>query len=219
MVSIDLPFRRAVPDDANDLAEFVNLAGEGLPLFLWEQLAAAGASGWEVGRTRARRASGAFSFRNAILRLVRDEVVACLIGYPLEDDPPATDYSAIRPMFVPLQQLEDMVPGTWYINVVATKPAHRGKGYGKELLALAESIGASLGKRGLSLVVADTNLRARRLYAGLGYRELAQRPMIKERWTHPGTSWVLMVKDLAVGPSGASPGARRRPPSGTSSDS
>jgi len=185
MISFDHPFRQATQDDAKDLAEFVNMAGEGLPLYLWEQMASAGETAWEIGFARAKRVSGAFSYRNAILRLVGNDVVACLIGYPLEDSPPATDYAEIPPMFVPLQQLEDLVPGTWYINVVATREAYRGKGYGSELIFLAEKIAAGLGKRGLSLIVADTNTGARRIYAGLGYRELAHRP-----------NWVLMTKDL-----------------------
>ena len=198
MISINLPFRRAIPDDAKDLAEFVNMASEGLALYLWEEMADAGASAWEVGCARAKRDSGAFSYRNAILRLVGNDAVACLIGYPLDDDPPTTDYSDIPPMFVPLQKLEDMVPGTWYINVVATREEHRGNGYGNKLLALAENIATSLGKRGLSLIVADTNVGARRLYTGLGYRELAQRPMVKERWAHPGKNWVLMAKNIGA---------------------
>lgn len=198
MLSVDLPFRQATPDDAQDLAEFVNMAGEGLALYLWEQMATAGESAWDVGCSRAKRDSGAFSYRNAILRLVGDDAVACLIGYPLEDAPAPADYSEMPPMFVPLQQLEDMVPGTWYINVLATKQAHRGHGYGNELLALAEGIATSLGKHGLSLIVADTNLGARRLYSNLGYQEVAQRAMVKERWVHPGTHWVLMTKSLQV---------------------
>lgn len=200
MTSVDLPFRQAVPDDAKELAEFVNMAGEGMPLYLWAQMAGAGESAWDVGCARARRDSGAFSYRNAILRLAGNDAVACLIGYPLEDDPPATDYSELPSMFVPLQQLEDMVPGTWYVNVVATREAHRGKGYGTELLALAENIAAGLGKRGVSLIVANTNVGARGLYGRRGYRELAQRPMVKRGWAHPGTNWVLMAKGLGIQP-------------------
>ena len=36
---------------------------------------------------------------------------------PIGDDMPA--------MFVPLQELENLAPGTWYINVLATFPEHR----------------------------------------------------------------------------------------------
>lgn len=179
------------------LAELVNMAGEGMPLYLWRKLAGEGQSPWDAGQARARRESGAFSYRNAVVRVIEGAVVACLIGYPLEADSAAGDHSGLPPMFVPLQQLEDLVPGTWYINVLATRPEYRGRGYGTELLALAESICRDRGMRGLSLIVADSNLGARRLYGSHGYREIAQRPMVKEGWQSAGTHWVLMRKDPA----------------------
>lgn len=196
MIDLGPPFRKAVPGDARELARFVNIAGEGLPLYLWQRMAREGESAWEVGYARAQRDTGSFSWRNAVFRILGDEAVACLIGYPLEDDPPETNYRDMPRMFVPLQQLEELVPGTWYVNVLATGEEHRGKGYGRELLALAETMGRGRGKRGMSLIVADTNEGARRLYRSIGYRELADRPMVKEGWRHPGTSWVLMMKDF-----------------------
>jgi ribosomal protein S18 acetylase RimI-like enzyme len=189
-------FRAATADDAAHLARFVNMAGDGMPLYLWELMAAPGQSAWDVGCARAKRESGGFSWRNAWLRTTEGEPVACLIGYPLDDNPAPTDCSGMPPMFVPLQQLEDLVPGTWYINVLATLEPHRGKGHGRELLALAETLAAHHGKRGLSLIVSDANAGARRLYASLGYREIAQRPMVKEQWKNAGSNWVLLVKRL-----------------------
>ena len=196
MINLELPFRWATPDDADDLARFINMAGEGLPYYLWQQMADDGVSPWAVGRARAKRDSGGFSYRNSVLRMLGSDAVACLVGYSLPDAPQATHYADLPPMFVPLQQLEDLVPGTWYINVVATSEGHRGKGYGRELLALAETIARDLGKRGLSLILADTNESARELYLRLGYRDVARRPMVKEQWQHPGLDWVLMVKEL-----------------------
>ena len=195
MIQLPAHCRYAEPADADQLAILANIAGEGLPLYLWQTMAEAGQSPWDVGRARAQREAGSFSYRNAILRLHSDAIVACLIGYPLDDSPAPTDLSGMPPMFVPLQQLEDMVPGTWYINVVATHEAHRGKGYGRELLALADLQCRDLGKRGLSLIVANTNEGALALYRRTGYRELARRPMVKERWQSPGTEWVLMRRD------------------------
>lgn len=196
MIKLEPRFRHAMPDDARILAEFVNMAGEGMPLYVWQGMAKAGESPWEIGCARACRDSGSFSYRNAIVRVLGDECVACLIGYPLEDAPAPANYSDMPPMFVPLQQLEELVPGTWYINVVATRPEHRGKGYGTELLELAESICVDAGKRGLSLIVADTNAGARRLYRAHGFREIALRPMVKERWAGPGAEWVLMLQEI-----------------------
>lgn len=187
-------YRQATVDDALPMAELVNMAGEGLPFYLWSQLASEGQSAWEVGQERAKRESGGFSYRNTIVRVESGHVIAALIGYPLDDHPEPVDYSSLAPMFSPLQELEDMAPGTWYVNVLATYPEYRGKGIGTELLSIAEAIARDTGKLGLSIIVADTNLAARRLYENAGYREIASRPLIKEQFKHPGEHWVLLVK-------------------------
>ena len=54
-------------DDAAVLAELVNYAGEGLPLYLWGKLASVGETAWDVGRLRAARETGSFSYRNATI--------------------------------------------------------------------------------------------------------------------------------------------------------
>ena len=196
MIEINYPLRHAVRNDAIQLAELANMAGEGLPLYLWGQMAESGQTAWDVGRSRAQREEGFFSYRNAIVRLQRREIAACLVGYPLEDKSSKVDYSEIPPILVPLQELEDMASATWYINILAVYPRYRGKGYGSDLLALAEDIATGLGKSWLSLIIADTNLVARRLYEQQGYREKASRAMIKNGWQHPGSQWVLLVKSL-----------------------
>ena len=45
--------RPATIDDATVLAELVNRAGEGMPLYLWGQMAEPGEAAWDVGRRRA----------------------------------------------------------------------------------------------------------------------------------------------------------------------
>lgn len=196
MIEIHAPYRRATLADAPAMAELVNMAGEGIPLYLWTRMAEAGQSPWEIGQERARRETGAFSYRNAIVREQDGEVIACLVGYALETTSAPVDYSEVPPMFVPMQQLEDMVPGTWYVNVLATYPDHRGKGYGRGLLDIAEASATGLGLHGMSIIVADSNIGARRLYERQGYRECGSRPMVKEDWQSPGYRWVLLVKEL-----------------------
>ena len=202
MIDLTPPHRPAVLDDAAALAELVNIAGEGLPLYVWSQMAGAQASAWDVGRDRARRETGGFSYRNAVVREERGRVVACLIGYPLKDDPAPGDYTDMPPMFVPLQQLEDQVPGSWYVNVLASYPEQRGNGYGSALLALAEELARNTGKPGLSVIVSDANSGARRLYERHGYVERNRRPMVKAGWDNPGEHWLLLTKTLAAEASG-----------------
>jgi ribosomal protein S18 acetylase RimI-like enzyme len=194
--TVDLapPFRHATLADAMALAELVHFASEGLAFYLWGKMAGPGGDPWAVGRERAQREQGAFSYRNAVVVEVEGQVAAGLIGYPLPDvpEPPPPDPPA---MFAPLNELEAMVPGTWYVNVLAAYPQHRGNGYGAALLGLAEQLARETGRRGLSIIVADTNFGARRLYQRCGYRERASRPMVKEGWQHPGRDFVLLAKD------------------------
>jgi ribosomal protein S18 acetylase RimI-like enzyme len=195
MIALDEPYRRATPADAQALADFVHFASEGLALYLWTKMAGPAGDPWAVGRERAARETGAFSYRNTILAEQGGKPVAGLIGYPLPDhpEPVAPDMPA---MFVPLQELENLAPATWYVNVLAAYPEHRGRGYGGALLALADRVAADAASGGLSIIVADTNTGARRLYERCGYREIAKRRMIKEDWRHPGTDWVLLTKPL-----------------------
>ncbi|HSH41346.1 MAG TPA: GNAT family N-acetyltransferase [Arenicellales bacterium] len=196
MIQLQPPYRPALADDATALAELVNMAGEGMPLYLWSGMAESGQSPWDVGRERAMRESGGFSYRNAVVLEHGEDVAACLIGYPLEDDPAPADYADMPPMFVPLQQLEDLAPGTWYLNVLATYPEHRGRGFGRGLLEVAEAIAADEGKSGLSIIVSDANAAARRLYDRQGYIERDKRPMVKNGWKNHGANWVLLIKEL-----------------------
>jgi ribosomal protein S18 acetylase RimI-like enzyme len=190
------PHRAATPDDADAMAELINIAGEGLPVYLWAKIAEPGESPWDVGRQRARRDSGSFSYRNTVLREEDGRVVAALMGYPLPNEPEPANYDELSPMFVPLQQLEDLAAGTWYINVLAALPECRGRGYGSELLGVAEELARHTQRKGLSIIVADANAGARRLYERQGYVERAVRRMVKDTWDNPGENWVLLIKDF-----------------------
>ena len=193
MIEFTPPFRRARPDDAQALVELVDFASEGLALYLWTKIAGPGGDPWAVGRERALRESGAFSYRNAVVLERHGRIAAGLIGYPLKDKPePIAD--SMPPMFVPLQELENLAPGTWYVNVLAAYPDKRGQGLGTALLALADKLAADAERRGLSIIVSDANTGARQLYERTGYREVARRPKVKEDWQNPGKDWVLLVK-------------------------
>ena len=193
MIHLTPPLRRATTDDAQALAKLVDFASEGLALHLWSKIAGPGGDPWAVGRERAVRGVGSFSYRNAVV-LERDgRVAAGLIGYPLADRPqPIAD--TMPPMFVPLQELENLAPGTWYVNVLAAFPEYRGQGHGTALLTLAEQLAVEAARPGLSIIVSDANTGARRLYERTGYSEIARRRKVKESWQNAGKEWVLLIK-------------------------
>jgi len=192
MIDLQPPLRRATATDAPALADFINYAGEGMPLHIWTQMATGGQDPWAIGRTRmAVRADAGKCF-------VVDEgagAVAALIGYvtPLDPEVIAADE---EPMFVPLIELENLAPSTWYVNVLAAYPENRGKGLGARLLALAEEIARGLDVTAMSIIVASGNTGARRLYERTGYVETARRPVVKGDWDCDSDEWVLLVKRL-----------------------
>jgi ribosomal protein S18 acetylase RimI-like enzyme len=193
VTALKAPFRPATPADATVLAELVNHAGEGLPLYLWDKMKAPGETAWDVGLRRAARDEGSFSYRNAVMIDHEGKAAGSLIGYAIAEAPEPVP-ADIPAMFRPLQELENMAPGTWYVNVLAVLPAFRNLGLGGQLLSLAEDLGRAAGSQGMSIIVSDANTGARRLYERLGYRVIAERPMEKEDWPNPGRNWVLLVK-------------------------
>jgi ribosomal protein S18 acetylase RimI-like enzyme len=188
-------FRRATPEDAGTLAEFVEFASEGLALHLWTKIAGPGRDPWSIGRERVLSGAVGLSFQNAVLAELSGRPAAGLISYALPDTPePTTD--KLPAMLVPLHELTNRVPGTWYVHGLAASPEYRGRGLGSALLTMADDLAASARKAGLSLIVSDTNGGARELYERCGYREVARCKMVKEQWQHPGIDWVLLRKNL-----------------------
>ena len=195
MTEIDAPFRRATLADAGVLAELVQFASEGLALCLWTQLAGPGGDPWDIGRKRVRSETGGVSYRHALIGELAGSPAGALIGYPLGDKAEPIP-GTLPAMLVPLHELTNLAPDSWYVHALAAYPQHRGRGLGTALLAAADRLAARAGTPGLSLIVSDTNAGARRLYERSGYREAARRRMVKENWQHPGADWVLMTKRL-----------------------
>lgn len=196
MTDLEPPYRRAARTDARDLARLIDLAGEGVPGYLWKLAAGSGQDPFEVGMARAARSEGGFSFTNAIVRDEAPGVIAMLLGYPLDDPYDPGDLSRVPALVVPLLELEARAPGSWYVNAVAVDPSHEGRGIGRALMALAETIGRECGTSEVSLIVAEENTRATSLYERLGYAERDRRPIVPFPGFAHGGDWVLMVKAL-----------------------
>lgn len=84
MIRLEPPLRVASEADAKALADLVNFAGEGLPLYIWEGLAKDGQDPWDVGRARQMQ-----RVREGQVVVVDfgDGAVASLTGYPIGSEP------------------------------------------------------------------------------------------------------------------------------------
>ena len=78
----DFAIRPARPTDDFDLVNLVDIAGEDLPTHLWQRACVGDETALSIGRKRARREEGAFSYRNGhILERVGGECAGCMIGW------------------------------------------------------------------------------------------------------------------------------------------
>ena len=186
--------RRARAEDADFLAEMINIASEGFAAVFWRAEAGSDGDAWAVGRQRQRTKLETEGTEIWVID-ERNGPCASLTGYPIGPEPEQWDDDTpdmIRPMI----ELEAMAPNSWYINVLATKADCRGQGLGTELLMLAEHRALSAGSKQMSIIVSDANSGARRLYERVGYRETARKPMVKGDWDGAGENWVLLTRPL-----------------------
>ena len=190
MVPLDSPFRIATASDGPVLARLVNIAGEGLPFYFWAGMVRDGEDPWEVGRERqAKRAADG----QIVVADYGEGAIAGLTGYEIGPDPEPID-DDMSPLIRPLQELENLAHDSWYVNVLACFPEHRGKGLGSSLLEIADALGRAAGRPAMSVIVAGDNAGARRLYERHGYRETARRPCVREGWQTTTEQWVLLMK-------------------------
>ncbi len=186
--------RSATPEDAPILIRVIDMASDGLIPALWDGMASEGLDGSAVGQALVSAEDGEFSYRHGFVLEQDGSPVGGMIGYPLP-----TTAKPVGPevpdAFVAIEELANLVPGYWYINVVAMMPEARGKGLGAALLQEAEAQARSSGCPGLALIVVATNVGAIRAYARAGYREVARRPFELEELGVVPTEALLMTKE------------------------
>jgi GNAT superfamily N-acetyltransferase len=187
---VDSIIRPARRQDAGFLLPLVNRASEGIAAHVWAQVAEPGQDPMDLGLSRIESEDAGISYNNAWIAEVADRPGGCLIAFRKPDAPEHVDPD-VPPMFRPLLELENAAAGTGYVYVLSTLAEMRGQGIGSQFLTFAERYRGPLG---MSLIVANNNVGARRLYERCGYRAVSSRPMIKNGWQSTGTDWVLMIK-------------------------
>lgn len=123
-----------------------------------------------------------------------DGAVASLTGYPIGSEPKliGDDFPAL---FRLLQELENRALESWYVNVLARYPESEARTW----LAATQPCGTSSGEealRRMSVIVANNNAGARRLYERHGYEVAATLACVKEAWETDTEHWVLLNKSL-----------------------
>jgi len=188
--------RKATPDDAAFLVRVIDMASEGFMPTLWDAMAPDGADGFAVGLAQVAAEDGEFSHRHGYVLEADGAALGGMIGYPLPATPAPAEPD-IPDAFVAVQELVNLAPRHWYINIIAVVPERRGQGLGTALLNAAEARARDSGCPGLALVVAASNTGAVRKYQRAGFREQARRPFDLSDFGVEPTDAILMVKGLS----------------------
>ncbi len=186
----------ATKEQAKDLAFLINLAGEGIPEYLWKGMAQKDELPMDVGAMRAAREEGGFSYKNARVCTKDDELLGMIISYRQPQPYDIDELSEYPDIVQPLVLLEAKAPGSWYINAIATFQKFSGKGVAQKLMQEAEERALLESCKQVSLIVASENTRAKRLYEHLGYKVVSSLPVVLYPGCLHGGQWNLMVKEL-----------------------
>lgn len=198
-IHTDTFIRAATPQDARLLARLIDIAGEGIPNWLWAGMAGTGQSALDVGEARARRETGGFSYRNALVAERDGKPAAAMIGYRITE-PSAAERAEVADLpdqIRPFVELEHRAIGSFYVNALAALPGRRGFGLGSTLLAAAEDRAAAQDISRMSIQVYEQNTGAVKLYERTGYSVADTRPVL----SHPCQPYydgrvLLMLKDV-----------------------
>jgi ribosomal protein S18 acetylase RimI-like enzyme len=192
-----MQIRRATRSDCADVAGLALIAGEGIPAYFWALDAGAGVSIEAQGALNAASETGNFSYRNAWLMVVDGRVAGMLLAYRLPAADAAEDLQALPEFIRPLVELEQCVPGSFYINMLATYPDYRNRGIGSRLMGRVDELAADAGCDLTSIEVFEENAGALRLYQRLGYRIVERRAVVPHECHPYHGDIVLLTRPVA----------------------
>lgn len=182
--------RAATPADAADMAELVNMAGEGLPATMWASQATRRADAMDIGRAYSAEPEGPFSWTHATIAEIDGEVAGMVTTYLTSEHPFGFDEDT-HPLVRPLLMLESQAPATRYVNAIATFERFRRRGVGRALMGHAE---ARPGRNGMAVITTDCNRGAQSFVHALGFAPAGSLPVIKADWDTPSRNWILLRK-------------------------
>lgn len=168
-----ITYKKAQPQDCNQIAELMNIAADGLLNFFFDDLVP-GADALDVVAKALLHENPTIYYPNYLLAKDGNNILGAMGSYDAK-------YNRITEEmrdFIPADRLEKSAPmfnsrvdDTLYIESLAVYEQYRSHGIATRFLELAEQKANDMGLKGVSLHVFDGNTKAKRLYEKFGFEE------------------------------------------------
>ena len=166
-----LRYRPAEKADSGKLAEFINIASDGIVEYLFHDLVP-GMKPVQVVAHNLENDYYPHSYRSAIVATEETDVIGMALSYP-------SSYHKITDGmrgFFPADRLEHLshfyssrIENSWYLDTLYVAENHRKRGIGMALISLTKEMAVENGFNSLSLIVFSDNTLAIPLYEGTGF--------------------------------------------------
>jgi ribosomal protein S18 acetylase RimI-like enzyme len=186
--------RKAVRQDAAELAILIDIASHGLASWLWYGAVIDGRTDTAFERGRQRMLEDGdrpAAWKNAVMAEVDGDVAGAVIAYRLDES--VAEAVPPHPVLEPLMALQCVAIGSWYIDSLGVYRAHRRQGIGRKLLGDQ----AARAIADVSLITESQNDTAQALYRSEGFVEVARREAVPLSETSNRHDWILMIRKAA----------------------
>ncbi|MFZ1986865.1 MAG: GNAT family N-acetyltransferase, partial [Desulfatitalea sp.] len=171
-----LKYRDAEKEDCEKLAEFINIASDGVVEYLFHELVP-GMTPVQLVTNNLENDNYPHSYRSAVVAAEKNDVIGMALSYP-------SSYHKITDEmrnFFPADRIEHFgafyssrVENTWFIDALCVNENHRRRGIGAKLLSLSKEKAVENGYNTLSLIVFADNTLAIPVYEHTGF-EIVQK--------------------------------------------
>jgi ribosomal protein S18 acetylase RimI-like enzyme len=192
-MSLSVAFRTARADDIEDLIDLMMTSSWGGIRSAWERARSPAETWRDRGRSELGEAEGEIGYTRFVVADAGGRIAAMMLLNALGDTgliesggAAAQEQGALR--------LIKLARHSLFIREIATADWARGRGIGRELLALAERLAAAHGAPRMTLIVNDANGSAERLYRRLGYTQAAEEASLGHPRFADGSRLLLLEK-------------------------
>jgi len=151
----------------------------------------------KIGARNAQSEEDNFSYRNVHLALLNGNVAGMMLAYRLPSADAIEDPNSYPEFIRPFIELEQCVPESFYINMLASYPEYRNRGVGTALMENVDSLARGAGCTMSCAEVFEENCGALRFYQRLGYHVIEKRPVIEHRCHQNHGRILLLVREVA----------------------